>query len=853
MKLSERLYRVLLRLYPREFRDEYGGEMSALFRDRYAHGRLTLWLQVLGDLWFHAPREHWTMFRQDAQYALRSWRRAPAVAAIALTALTFGVGANTAIFSVVYAVLVRPLPVRQPDELMLVQEVRTNPTRETSAASLPNYFSWKERVRGLDLAAFSGQALTWTGIDQPERLDALASTASFLRVIGGTLRSGRWFVDEEERFGRHRVAVLSDRLWRQRFGERPGVLGRELILNGAAYVIIGIASPALSVPSEPDLWVPQVVDATESRRGNRYLSVVGRLQPGFTRDQAQAQLSAVAGDLQREYPDSNRGFDAALVPLAESLIPSEIRAALIVLMAASALVLLIACANVAHVLLSRAATRRKEITIRAALGAGAARLARQLLTESVILSVIGGVCGVILSTGIVNVSRASLVGVVPRVEEVTLNVTVLAIAFGIALVTGVLSGLVPLRHVSGVRTFELVHLAGRDDRVVPRSRIRTALIVSQVALITVLLVGAGLLIQSFDRLQRVPLGMSADSVLTARLSLSRARLPNGAAIGDFMMRLTSALQGGPGIDAAGVSSAIPLSPGAQTTTRVAGEREEFLTSEWRLVDAGYFRTLRIPLVRGRVFGEEDTSASRAVFVISQQTARAVYGDQDPIGRRIRLENGRTGEIVGVVGDVRMRNLNAAPERVVYFLPSQFGFFPLFNVVMRVDGRPESAAAILRSRLKELDPLLAAYDVQPMQHWVDQNSARMRIRAFLIVALGGVALLLGVVGIYGVMSFLVAARTKEFGIRVALGARPSRLPLLVLAQGLRLAVPGVLTGLAVAALVAGRLHDLLYEVDARDPATFAVAALVVSLVAMVASYVPSRRAATADPLVALRGE
>jgi hypothetical protein len=286
---------------------------------------------------------------------------------------------------------------------------------------------------------------------------------------------------------------------------------------------------------------------------------------------------------------------------------------------------------------------------------------------------------------------------------------------------------------------------------------------------------------------------------------------------------------------------------------VAGEREEFLTSEWRLVDAGYFRTLRIPLVRGRVFGEEDTSASRAVFVISQQTARAVYGDQDPIGRRIRLENGRTGEIVGVVGDVRMRNLNAAPERVVYFLPSQFGFFPLFNVVMRVDGRPESAAAILRSRLKELDPLLAAYDVQPMQHWVDQNSARMRIRAFLIVALGGVALLLGVVGIYGVMSFLVAARTKEFGIRVALGARPSRLPLLVLAQGLRLAVPGVLTGLAVAALVAGRLHDLLYEVDARDPATFAVAALVVSLVAMVASYVPSRRAATADPLVALRGE
>ena len=853
MKVSERLYRLCLRLYPREFRDEYGHEMSLLFRARAEDARVRLWLQVLGDLLFHAPREHWHMAKQDVRYALRSWRRTPAIPAIALTALTFGMGANVAIFSVVHAVLLRPLPVTEPDDLMLVREMSTARGLDTSAVSLPNYLSWKERARSLDLAAFSSQTLTWTGPEYPERLTAVAPTASFFSVLATPLQSGRWFTPDEERLGEHRVAVLSHRLWRTRFGEDPHVAGRQLVLNGASYSVIGVASREFSVPSEPDLWVPQVIDQTTARRGNRYLAVIGRLKPGVSRDQAQAEMSTIAAGLAQEFPDSNRDFGASVVPFADSLVPAEIRSALFVLLAAAIVVLLIACANVANVLLSRAAARRKEMAIRAALGAGAVRITRQLLTESVLLSLTGALFGVLLSTAIVNAAQGALIDVVPRVEDVTLNVTVFGFALGLAIVTGLGFGLAPLWHVGRGGSLGVLRASGRDDRAPARHRLRGLLVVGQVSLTTLLLVGAGLLVQSLGRLQRVPVGVNADSVLTAKLSLTRARLPNGAAIDAFLARLTSDLQSTPGITAAGISSAIPLSPGAYTITQVAAETDPFLTSEWRLVDAGYFRTFQIPLVRGRLFGSEDRADAPRAFVIGQQTARALYGDADPIGRRLRLENGNSGEVVGVVADVRMKNLGDPPERVVYFPPSQFGFFPLFNVVVRTEGPPDAAATVLRDRLKDHDPNLAAYEVRSMQHWVDRNASLMRIRARLIASLGAVALLLGVIGIYGVMSYLVAQRRHEFGVRVALGARPWALPLVVVRQGLRYILTGVALGLFTANLVVDRLQTLLFEVDSRDPATFAGAALVVALVALAASYVPARRAATADPLVVLRAE
>jgi putative ABC transport system permease protein len=853
VSVSERVYRWLLRSYPREFRDEYGEEMVLLFRERCGEARLRSWLQAAGDLLFHAPKEHWGMLQQDVRYALRTWRRAPAVPAIAVTALTLGMGANLAVFSVTNAVLLQPLPVREPGRVVVVQETRAGAGVASGGASFPNYLSWKEGSRSLDLAAYSGQALTWTDGPQPERLEAIAATASFLDVAGGSLQRGRWFTEDEAQSGQPGVVVLSNRLWRQRFGADRGILGRSLILNSAPYTVIGIASPRFSVPSEPDLWVPQLGDPSPARRAIRYLSVVGRLKQDFTLAQAREEMSSVALTLEQEFPDANRDFRISLISLAKSIIPRDIRTALMVLQFAAGLVLLIACANVANVLLSRAVARRREIALRTALGAGAARITRQLLTESVLLSTAGAVLGLLLSAVIMASARSNLAGIVPRIEDLALDLTVAAFALGLIMLTAIGFGFAPVWHMSARPDAGLFQATGRDDRAPARARSRTVLVVTQVALTTMLVVGAALLMQSLIRLQRVPLGMNPESVATAKLSLRRAKLPDGTAIGGFLSRLTSALESTPGITAAGISSAIPLSPGAHTMTRFSADSGDFLHGQWRLVDAGYFRTFQIPLIRGRLFGPGDSGESPRVFVISQEAARALYGDENAVGRRLRLENGNTGEIVGVVADVRMRDLGESPERVVYFPPSQFGFFPQFNVVVRSDGRFDRTSAVIRDRLKDLDPALAAYDVQSMQHWIDRNAALMRIRTVLITSLGALALLLGVIGVYGTMSYLVAQRTREFGIRIALGARPQILPITVAAQGMGPIVAGIGLGLAAAAALVDRLRDLLFQVEARDPATFTSVAVLVCLVALAASYVPARRAATADPVTVLRAE
>jgi putative ABC transport system permease protein len=852
MDRSERIYRALLRLYPRDFRDEYGVEMSSLFHARSRDGAVRLWLQVVGDLLLHAPREHWHILRQDVRFALRSWRRSPAVPFVALSALTLGMGANIAIFSVTHAVLLRPLPVREPERVLVAHETRA-PEATGAGVSLPNYLSWAEGSRTLDLAAYSGQALTWTGNEHPERLDALSATASFLPVLGVPLQSGRWFRPDEERPGQHRVAVLSDRLWRTRFAADADVLGRRLMMNGAAYTVIGVASAELSVPSEPDLWVPQVVDAATARRNNRYLAVVARLKPGTTLGQARADMTSLAAALEREFPDSNRGFGITLVPLEQAAVPLETRTTLIVLLLASAIVLLIACANVANVLLSRAAGRVREIAIRAALGAGAVRIARQLLTEAMLLSCAGGLLGIGVSVAIVTSARRMLADIVPRAEEAGLNGPVFAFAMTVAILTGIAFGLAPLWHVRRAGGDGLFHPAGRDDRLPSRNRARGMLVVAQVALTTLLLVGAGLLVQSLVRLQQVATGINAESVVTAKLSLVRARLPNGAAIAAFLARLTDDLERTRGVEVAGVSSAIPLSPGAYTITNVAAETEPVVSCQWRLVDAGYFRALQIPILRGRTFSSQDVAESPRVFVISQQTARALFGESDPIGRRLRLENGNSGEVVGVVADVRMRNLGEPPERVVYFPPSQFGFFPLFNVVVRTPLQPDQAAAVIRDRLKALDGNLAAYEVQSMQHWVDRNSATMRVRTALMSALGVVALLLGVVGVYGVMSYLVSLRMREFGIRTALGAPPWAIPVSIVRRTAIYAATGTALGFAAALPLVDRMRGLLYGIDPKDPGTFAGVAAIVVFVALAASVVPARRAARTEVLIVLRTE
>jgi putative ABC transport system permease protein len=795
---------------------------------------------------------------QDLRYGARMLLKNPSFTVIAVLTLALGIGANTAIFSIVHSVMLRPLPLREPDDLVRIYE--TNPSRNLStfSASIPNYVSWKEQARSLELAAFQGYAPNWTGDDEPERLEGIAATSYYLHVLGTDLHLGRWFVEEEQQPGQHRVAVLSDGFWRRRFAHDTGVVGRQLQLNGEAYTVIGVMSPGLTVPSSPDLWVPLTIDP-KANRGNHQYTVIGRLRPGFTLQQAQVEMLSIARELEEQFPGSNQGWSVAVVPLMHWLIPSEIRTALFVLLGAVAMVMLITCANVANLQLARAEARRKEIAIRAALGAGAGRISRQLLTESVLLSLIGGVLGVASATGIVHIARRSLVEIVPRAEEVSIDLKVLTFALGVSVITGLLFGMAPLAQLGNMGRFDALHGTSRTSQAAPRSRLRAILVVGQVSLATLLLVGAGLLIQSFVRLQQVSLGVDVDPVLTARIALPRARYADGVAISALFSRLTEALQSAPGVQAAGVSNAIPLGPGSGIMGSAAAvvpsepSMTHSINCEWRVTDGGFFSALGIPLLRGRLFGREDGPDGQRVFVLSQGAARTLYGDEDPVGRQLRL-NDAVGEVIGVVGDVRMKNLTDPPDPTVYLPPSQGGRFAVFAVFVRTqDGTPEAATALIRERLREIDPNLPAYGFRSMKDWIENSSGRARIRTWVLALLAGVALAVGMIGIYGVLAYLVTLRRHEFGVRLALGAQPGNLLRLVVAQGVGLALVGITTGLAGALLLATVLDSLLFGVSARDPITFLGVAVLILLAALIACYVPARRAAKVDPMIALRYE
>jgi putative ABC transport system permease protein len=610
----------------------------------------------------------------DIRYAARMLVRSPGFTLAALLALALGIGANTAMYSIVHAVMLRPLDVREPDQLVRLYESNPSLNRPTWSASVRNYISWNEQAHSLDLAAFQGYTASWTEDGEAERLEGMAATATFLPVLGMTLRMGRWFRDEEQRAGQHRAVVLNERLWAARFGRDPAMVGRKLFLNGEPYTVVGIASEGIAIPTAPDLWVPLVIDPKASR-GNRQYTIIGRLRPGFTAQQAQAELSSIASGLAREFPESNKDWTVSVVSLMHWLVSSEIRTALVVLLGAVGMVLLIAAANVANLLVARAEARRKEIAIRAALGAGASRISQQLLTESLLLSLLGGALGVGLGYAIVRAARRSLFEIVPRANEISIDRTVLAFALGLSVITGLLFGLMPVVQLGRMWSLEALHQAGRTSQPAPRSRLRASLVVAQLSLATLLLIGAGLLLQSFARLQGVSLGIDPESVLTARISLPQTRYAGGEAISAVLSRLIDAIKSVPGVQAAGASNAIPLGPGSTITgTAVAIGASNSGPSQptsfgWRSADAGYFAALRIPLLRGRIFGPEDGTAKRRVFVLSQQAALSLYGSSDPVGRRLQL-NDAVGEVIGVVGDVRMKSIADPPERVVYVPISQ---------------------------------------------------------------------------------------------------------------------------------------------------------------------------------------
>lgn len=796
-------------------------------------------------------------FSRDLRYAARVLTRSPGFTLAALLALALGIGANTAMYSVVHGVMLRPLEVREPDRLVRVFESNPGLNRLRWSASVPNYLFWKEHARTLDLAAFQGYPANWSTDSESERLEALATTSSFQSVLGTTVRLGRWYLEDEQRPGQHRVAVLSEGIWKTRFGQDHSIIGRKLMLNGEAYEVIGVASEGLTVPRPADLWVPLVTDAT-ANRGNRQYTVIGRLKSGVNPPQAQAELESIARGLETQFPDSNQGWSVAIAPLLDWLISAEIRTALLVLLGAVGMVLLIACVNVASLQLARAEARRKEIAIRAAMGAGSSRISRQLLTESLLLSLIGGALGVVIGHFIVGVARHSLEEIVPRANEISIDLPVLGFAFCISVLTGLLFGMTPIIQLGKLRNLDGLRQASRTSQPAPRSRLRASLVVAQLSLATLLLVGAGLLLQSFARMQGVSLGLDSSSVLTARVSPPRARYGDGVAISRLFTRLTGVLASMPGVESAGVSSAIPLGPGAVPAGTVAAggitgsPAGPEMSAQWRSADAGFFAALRIPVLRGRVFGPEDDSGKRNVFVLSQQAARSLFGVDDPVGRELRL-NGAAGEVVGVVGDIRVKSLAETPERVIYVPVAQGGRFGVFAVFVRTNAGAETAAALIRERLREIDPAMPAHGFRTMDEWIDSNSARSRIRAWTLALLAGVALTLGMVGIYGVLSYLVTLRRHEFGVRLALGAEPASLLRLVIGQGLGFAAAGILLGLAGAIALTRVLETLVFGVSTRDPMTFLGVAVLLLVAVLIACYAPARRAARSDPMTALRGE
>jgi len=794
---------------------------------------------------------------QDVRYALRSLRRHPVFAFTAILTLALGIGANTAIFSAVYGVLLRPLPYPEPDRLLTIWGHHASIGRET--ASLPDFLDWRQARSFSGMAAWANATYTVTGTGEPQVVTGAQVTPNYFRVLGVTVPQGRDFRDEEERGGA-RVAVLSQGYWQRAYGGRPDVVGRQITLSGAPYTIVGVGARGLALPEDVDIWAPLQIDTTLGRR-NDFLQVIGRLAPGVSPEAAGVELATIARRLESEYPNSNAGWGVELIGLQERMV-GEIRPALLVFMGAVGLVLLIVCANVANLMLARVAAREREVTIRAALGASRRRLVRQLLTESVLLALAGGVLGLGLAVWGVSALRNLDPGTLPRLDEVRLDGGALAFALVLSLGTGLLFGVIPALRVLG---FDLRGGLAEGGRALSGTRsgtrTRTALVLAEVALASVLLVGAALLLRSFVGLQRVDPGFTTHGILTARVTLPRARYDDPArqvAFADALLEHARAL---PGVSGAALSTSAPVDDGlSYWAIALAGEQPPPEVVQDAVVyrtSAEFFQTFGLPLIRGRLFASSDRGESTPVAIVSQSLAQRYWPGRDPVGSRLTFGNPTDSTstwmtVVGVVGDVRQEGAVSPAYPQIYVPFAQVSGRSMV-VALRTGQDPLALVPSLKQALASVDPNLALSRVTTMEQRVAGTLARPRVNALLLAAFAATALILAALGIYGVIAYSVVQRTREMGIRIALGARAKDVLGLVMRQGLAPVLIGLAIGLAAAAVGSRVLRSLLYGVAATDLATYAAVAAFLAAVAAAASYVPARRAARSDPMTALRTE
>ena len=813
-----------------------------------------------------------TTLWQDLRYGSRVLIAKPIFTLIAIFTLALGIGANTAIFSVVYAVLLRPLPYTNPGQLTLLWTRLEKIGLEQNWISEPEVLDFREQSQLFEsFGVLSGTSFNLTGTGEPEQLAGAQVSSNFFSVLGAKIVAGRDFEPEDEKPGATQVAIISDRLWQQNFGGEQSVIGSTINLSGKPTPVVGVLPPnfALMVPPEAltsqnvDVWIPYAEDYAKQDRQSHGLTVIGRMKPGITVAQAQNEMNSIAARLLPIYYTLT-GFEVKVVSLHGDLV-KKMRPALLVLLGAVGCVLLIACANVANLLLGRAASRDRELAVRAALGASRIRLLRQLLTESLLLSLLGGAAGLGLAVWGVDALLALTPADLPRIDEVRIDWRMLVFTFSVATMTGIVFGLVPSLKASRVNLTQSLKEGSRSVVGSASQRLRSLIVAAEIALSLVLLIGAGLLMRSFFSLTRVDPGFDSRNVLTLKMTVPRSKYKSGAAMATFYQQLLEKIKALPGVESAAGISQLPLSEdywgGTLTFEGVTANAERANLASFevdqRVITPDYFTTMKTPLLEGRFFTPQDTRGKQNVAIIDETLARRLWPDASPIGRRFTF--GRFPEkpedwveIVGVVRHIRHHKLDANVREEVYY-PHAIVPFSQMSLAIRTATDPLSMVGAVRDTVKSLDPDQPIYRIRTMDELVSRALAPARFTLLLLMVFAGVAGALAVVGIYGVMSNAVTQRTHEIGVRMALGAQVSDVLTLVVGDGVKLVSAGVAGGLVAAVLITRLLGTLLYNVSATDSTTFVVVSVVLAGVALVACFVPARRATKVDPMIALRYE
>ena len=804
---------------------------------------------------------------QDLRYALRQLRKSPAFTVVAVLAIALGIGANTAIFSVVNAVLLRPLPYRDADLLVTILHDGDHPVAPA------NYLDWRTQNHVFE---DMGVAENWTpnlsGTGLAESVNALQVSTNLFPMLGVQPLLGRFFLPDEERSGKQHEAMLSYRLWQRRFGGDPGIVGRSITLQGETYIVVGVMPHSFQFApfwaTKAELWAPLALGKRVSSRESNSLRAFARLKPGVSLDQARSEMATITARLEQQFPGTNRNVT---VQLLKEKVVGDVRPALLVLLAAVSFVLLIACANVAHMLMARGAARQKEIAVRAALGAERWRIVRQFLTESLLLALLGGAGGLVLAVWGIRMLVALIPASVPRVDSIGLDARVLLFTLAVSILTGIVFGMVPALQASGVNLRDALQEAGRGSgESLRRNRLRSMLVGSEFALAFLLMIGAGLMIRTFFALRAIDPGFQPHHVLSAVVSVAGSEEAQQEKRTAFYRQVLQRVAALPGVESVSAINHVPLAGdvwGFPFTIegRPPSRPGESPHAVYRVILPGYFRTMGISLLRGRDISESDNVNAPGVVIVNDRMARSYWPGEDPMGKRITLDDSRKNPtwltVIGVTQNAKQDEWTSAPRPEMYlpllqsreYLQDPSGHFEYITLVTRTTGEPAAIVNDIKSAIAAIDKNVPVSEIETMDQAVEDLNAQPRFELWLLATFAAVAVLLAALGIYGVMSYSVSRRTHELGVRMALGAAQEDVVKLVVKQAMMLALVGSACGLLAAVVLTRMMSRLLYGVRSTDPLTFVGVALIVSGVALLASYIPARRVTQIDPVAALRCE